>query len=1029
MPLPTRPASHIDWTDGNALKQTEPTSGKKLLGWTKSERPPFQYMNFLFYNVDLWIKWAEDSLDDHETRLAAAEGTIITLGSAASVSASNTGHTYLTGTTVQTQLNQTDDFLEDLANAITQGKGADIVGYIMGAPANWSPSIDHVGDALDQLALRVNTLENLSNIGEYVFASFNDYVEAATTNTGLTDNANTNPRGLKFNDLKYIEGEEIINCTRIAPTGNYDSNGLPEYEITSPRRDPRVRLYGTWQNYGDRNGARAVSLGIADESNYILVTGIYDSIALHVAVLSNQADDIDVLVDGVDTGTNISARGSDAISTRDGTQSASMISDATLKNLGMGLHTTKFTIAATDSDQQFNLFGIRLVGNARYQLGGKAWIEKNETTAYAISSPSAPTVGNKGGRVLRYIDPADLTLKYGVNNATVIETSASSIGAAAGTISVSSAAGFQAGNIVLLTDGPNNSELLRVTSVNLGLNTLTFATNTQNSYTSATVAVWGRTGTSVTHANEEVYKDLTPFGWGEYGLWAGGYDMGVAWAGTGAFAISGYASDGAHEVAASNHVVTGYSNQVAGGITPAATNQALRISFIGTGIDLCLNAGTISATMRYILDGVELSPPGFTNAKTKWYKVASDLHEGSHVLQIENDGGATPEANLIRVKTYRTKRATLSGVTDGDILGDKFQTGDPLFIFSKAGSSQTRLSVSRGVIAQHVGNFCKYIDGTGGSGNWLQGASYPSHSTSGNAIDKNYISSDRTNAKIQRWFYGTGIEIEASADTDRGISQIKIDGSNATTGNFPSANFHSPSGSGFNATSGQWDGYAAAQAVDRFGISNLTKTWHLLEIVVTGTKNGSSSGYFFVGQMFYIHGNDMDTAPRTGWQACATDLSGAIRDVRRLDSSAELEYAEQRISSRNGASSAPTFSSSGTVLNEMVVGAVETKPGEHLKINHSITLNNGGAGAKTHYVDIIVDGVSVTGGEGLDLGSYYDISAASNVMTLVKELVLPVAPGFHDVKLIIGLQAGTHTAVQTRRSLIVEPVIAIRRAS
>lgn len=63
----TRPTTTIDWTDGNALKQVEPSSGKKLLGWTKSERPPFQYMNFLFYNLDAWVKWL-----DYITQLSIA---------------------------------------------------------------------------------------------------------------------------------------------------------------------------------------------------------------------------------------------------------------------------------------------------------------------------------------------------------------------------------------------------------------------------------------------------------------------------------------------------------------------------------------------------------------------------------------------------------------------------------------------------------------------------------------------------------------------------------------------------------------------------------------------------------------------------------------------------------------------------------------------------------------------------------------------------------------------------------------------
>lgn len=65
--MPSRPSTTPQWTDGNALKQVEPSGGKKLLGWTKSERPPFQFMNFLFYDIYNWVIWF-----DYLTQLSIA---------------------------------------------------------------------------------------------------------------------------------------------------------------------------------------------------------------------------------------------------------------------------------------------------------------------------------------------------------------------------------------------------------------------------------------------------------------------------------------------------------------------------------------------------------------------------------------------------------------------------------------------------------------------------------------------------------------------------------------------------------------------------------------------------------------------------------------------------------------------------------------------------------------------------------------------------------------------------------------------
>lgn len=55
-----KPTSKPDWTVSNVNFGTvtiEPTSGKKITGWTSGERPPFQTMNWLFYNIDQWIDY------------------------------------------------------------------------------------------------------------------------------------------------------------------------------------------------------------------------------------------------------------------------------------------------------------------------------------------------------------------------------------------------------------------------------------------------------------------------------------------------------------------------------------------------------------------------------------------------------------------------------------------------------------------------------------------------------------------------------------------------------------------------------------------------------------------------------------------------------------------------------------------------------------------------------------------------------------------------------------------------------------
>lgn len=63
MALP-KPSSHLDWTDGSPSKQVEPSGSKKLLGWVALERPPFEYMNYLFWEQDNWNKYFESVTDE-----------------------------------------------------------------------------------------------------------------------------------------------------------------------------------------------------------------------------------------------------------------------------------------------------------------------------------------------------------------------------------------------------------------------------------------------------------------------------------------------------------------------------------------------------------------------------------------------------------------------------------------------------------------------------------------------------------------------------------------------------------------------------------------------------------------------------------------------------------------------------------------------------------------------------------------------------------------------------------------------------
>lgn len=69
-----KPSSKPEWTVGNpdfATVTVEPNATKKEAGWFPDERPPREYLNWLFFNINEWIEYFEGVTD-----LFATQGNI-----------------------------------------------------------------------------------------------------------------------------------------------------------------------------------------------------------------------------------------------------------------------------------------------------------------------------------------------------------------------------------------------------------------------------------------------------------------------------------------------------------------------------------------------------------------------------------------------------------------------------------------------------------------------------------------------------------------------------------------------------------------------------------------------------------------------------------------------------------------------------------------------------------------------------------------------------------------------------------------
>lgn len=84
MAILPKPTSKPDWTEGNPSFATitqEPSAGKKLTGWNIDERPAREYMNWLFYILDQWVKYLESVTDEKKINvvtIASSPYTVLT---------------------------------------------------------------------------------------------------------------------------------------------------------------------------------------------------------------------------------------------------------------------------------------------------------------------------------------------------------------------------------------------------------------------------------------------------------------------------------------------------------------------------------------------------------------------------------------------------------------------------------------------------------------------------------------------------------------------------------------------------------------------------------------------------------------------------------------------------------------------------------------------------------------------------------------------------------------------------------------
>lgn len=1028
------PASNADWTVGNSSFGSvtiEPTSGKKTTGWTPAERPSPQFMNWLFYNQDQWIKYLNSLGVNHEYRIAANETSIGSLGTASSVSASNAGHVIATGTNVQAQLDELDLFAKDVENAISQGKGADLMGFVRAVDANWTSTLpNHVGDALDQLALRTKSLEQASGGQDFLQKTMNDYVLPADKpatgfpngigNPGLTSTLANNPRSLKISEMQTNWGEERLYIHSIKQTGNYDANGLEEWAVVAPKHDKRIMLYGNWNNtsmastYEGLQNNQGQTVSTVDPASYILVTGVCDGIALMTNIRNLHSDQIQIEIDTVNTGSPVSTRGSFFLQNRHG-QIDQILGNAGMTNIGYGLHTFKFQNGASDANLTFPVMGFILITTGVKELGGAMYLNKS-LAQFTPGAVSAPTVGSKGGKIIRYVDPADSLRHDAVASVLEVNSSVSgSVGSGSTSLSLNSAAGWVSGAIAEVSDSPTNSELIYVNGVNTFTNTLNFpAPGLVNSYVNPTAKLYAKSEVATDHSNEKekFTMNFQAFGSGQRDIqssdspeWISNIDNYNT--------FQGMTQDGVYCLSATSARVKTLLNPSVNGRYNECLNlfgntNILHVDFRGTGLDILFDFGTAeSSSFDVHLDGVKIPSIAFVTPilHPKWVKFCSDLPEGSHRISFQCTSSTCNQLGFIMAKIYEAAHpSALATIGRDGFLSKRTKLSDYLY-------NASPFVPSKGVIKQHLWQNTVFsnINPSVTSYGW-SGSTYDANDGYNGALDWVECESGTAGDILQKWFYGTGVELTLPKTYSLGISEFKIDGNLATVANFPGVTFQGGSG-GYNTSTGLFDAYdsATSNLYQKLSFSGLTEGWHQLQIRVTATKNVSATAATFILDGLYVIGGAFSDELFNNSTLMTSNITlGGCKDLRLMDSY-NFENMETPVEITTTGTSVNYGGCAGYFFGVIgSIGCVETHGGDleiALKVNAYTTAGNGLEAM------IAVDGI------------FYDssldyISSTGYPIEAVARTKVPVLPGRHYIRSIIaatgGVLASEYTGVSIR---------------
>lgn len=687
-----------------------------------------------------------------------------------------------------------------------------------------------------------NTTFHITRRNGTVPHSINTTVTTSAHGSVKPDN---NPRKINLSTFEYIVGRERINTREIESVGNeyHPATGNVAFQIKTPLRsiffkEPRVRFYGGFQNSESANRKQI----FCDRSGLILITGFFT--------------DLDILLDAKDTYTQLKVR------IDGGTQTTISVGDSQtidIADIGSDLdiqqrrvslvtglddlvpHTVQIEVVMSNSSSSdlviygFDLF--RSDTSTTAILPGRAFVQSELVKSDAIVTVATPTVTtrSRGAVVTRFINRSTMLQQTQTDELTDFDGVGGPSGIAVATATSIAITGglfklqnYQADDIVKVVTA-TTEEVMVVTGIGGG-GVVSFDSPLVNSGAAILVHVCSTNGETGDPSREYIRYNIQDLGVEQEGV-----DF------TKLFFIPGdrlyTVEDGTTSIFATN-------------VRYVTTNIA------GVSVALELIDNTSTLRIRAVCSGFDLMTADYL-AASSFVRIQID---GSPVFIKERDDDGLAVLPIFSNARYQTHEVYITNAQDLNVVG--------IILHEPASEVEGTKLATQNLIADHDSSFevdgnviptgCIGIDsftmgsifseGTGTGTGWSE-----TKDSITNPFWGRYVSNNQEGGLFEKFFLGSGFELEYLARDDFGRPQVFLNGVLVTAVNFPTATIKGIITAGANA--GKIDMYEASATSLRkkFSVEGLTYGRFILHVIhqAPRDKNAASSDTAFNVGTFY----------------------------------------------------------------------------------------------------------------------------------------------------------------------------------